>query len=176
MKMNLKIDGVQAAMLSLDKYGDVFCRHLGSTVLAGANVIRDDAKRRATGSIADAIESQVTWDHQKSKAFAAVSIPKKYNDQFVHITKDGKRYYIPTAVEYGHRPPYSDTGTVYAITFYKRGKKKGQARPVKFAKKINTRIKAHPFMRPAYKSRTNRNKVKKIINDYIAMLTLDWGD
>lgn len=27
-------------------------------------------------------------------------------EEFVHITKDGKRYYIPSAIEYGHAFPY----------------------------------------------------------------------
>lgn len=177
MRMRLKVEGVQAAMLQLDKYGDAFCDHLGPIVLEAADIIRDDARRRAKGSIARAIESRVTWDHKKSKAFAAVYIPKGYNDQFQYYAKaTNSQYYIPTAVEYGHRPPYSDKGTVYQIAFYKRGAKKGSARPVKFAKKLNKRIKPHPFIRPAYKSRTNRAEVKKTIEDFISILTLNWGD
>ena len=182
MRMRLKVEGTQAAMLRMDKYGEAFCNHLGPTVLKAANVIRDDAKKRAKGSISSSIESEITWDRKKSKAFAAVCIPKKFNDQFVYFVKGtrggkaGNRYYIPTAVEYGHRPPNSDKETVYQVAVYKRGKKKGQAKPVRYANQVSKKIPAHPFIRPAYKSQANRNKVKSIIQDYISGLTLNWGD
>lgn len=49
--------------------------------------------------------------------------------EFVHITKSGLRYYIPTAIEYGHAFPGRG-----------RGQKGGAPKDVA----------ARPFMRPAY--------------------------
>lgn len=162
MKMKLQVEGLQQAMRNLDRCSEDVCKVLGPAVKEGADVVRDFAKRRAKGSIAAAIESKVTWDKNKSKAFAAAYIPAKYNDQFVHITKDGKRYYIPTAVEYGHKLP-GGGGSVFQIAYYKKGKKAGQMKPVKYAKEISKAVKPYPFMRPAYKSRVTRSAIKGFV-------------
>jgi HK97 gp10 family phage protein len=59
---------------------------------------------------------------------------------FVYITKSGRRYYIPTAIEYGH-------------AFPGRGGRKNAPKDVA----------ARPFMRPAID--TNKQKAAKIFTD-----------
>lgn len=54
---------------------------------------------------------------QKSGSYSLqVCIDPAKASEFKHITKDGTEYYIPTAIEYGHK---KEGGTVPAIPFMK---------------------------------------------------------
>ena len=159
MRMKVELGSLHEVMKSIDKYGDRFCKYLGPAVLEGAKAVRDEARSRVhsiSGDLAESITADITWDKNKSKAFAAVYIPKSYNDKFVVTTKDGKRYYIPTAVEYGHAGPGGGGFTALAIDkdgnykVYKKGRKKGQ---IKKASAKTKTVKPHPFMRPAMKAK-----------------------
>ena len=159
MRVKVELGSLHEVMISINKYGDRFCKYLGPAVLEGAEAIRDDARSRVhsiSGDLAEAITAEVTWDMGKSKAFAAAYIPKEYNDKFVVTTKDGKRYYIPTAVEYGHAGPGGGGFTALAIDeegnykVYKKGRKKGQ---IKKASPKTKTVQPHPFMRPAMKAK-----------------------
>lgn len=78
---------------------------LGEAALAGADIVKDDAKERArkkSGEMADGIVSAITWDKNAPIAFAGCGMDKAKNDIFVKFTKDGKRYYYPASIEYGH--------------------------------------------------------------------------
>jgi HK97 gp10 family phage protein len=135
---------------------------LGTAVKAGADVIRDDAKSRVhsiSGDLEKGIISTITWDKNKSKAFAGVGMDKAMNDKFLVTTKSGTRYYIPTAVEYGHRSP----GGAMNIAVTKKG----------YHKKSKKGTRAHPFMRPAYKSK--KSEVAQIIERYI-LAVIEEGD
>lgn len=176
MKLKLEIEGIQAAMKKMDKYGEEICKTLGPAVKRGADVVRDDAKSRInsiSGELARGVISEVTWDKTKSKAFAGVGMDKGMNDKFVVHTKNGVRYYIPAAVEYGHRFPGG--GGYVVMDIVKRGKRKGQFRAAA-NKKQNKSAKPHPFMRPAYKSGTNRAAVQRFVNDAVSSVINKGGD
>lgn len=79
---------------------------LGDAVLAGSDIIRDSAKqkaRRKSGALASGIISTVTWDRSVSKAFAGAGMSAAMNDTFVKYSANGKRYYYPSSIEYGHK-------------------------------------------------------------------------
>lgn len=154
MRINTEIIGLQQAMQRSQQVADAVKKSLGPAVKEGADLIRDDAKSRIhniSGQLSQGVISQITWDKKASKAFAGAGMDKGMNDQFVVTTKSGARYYIPAAVEYGHRAP----GAAMSIELTKKGKRK----------KSKKQIKAHPFMRPAYKS--NKQEVKLIIEKHI---------
>lgn len=84
---------------------------LGEAVLAGADIVRDAAKSKArekSGALAGGIVSAITWDKKAPVAFAGAGMDKAKNDIFVKISENGKRYYYPASIEYGHpgAPPY----------------------------------------------------------------------
>lgn len=154
MRIKTNIEGLQEAMRKCQHVADEVKKSLGPAVKDGADLIRDDAKSRIhniSGQLSQGVISEVTWDKNKSKAFAGAGMDKRMNDQFVYITKAGARYYIPSAVEYGHRAP----GQVVTIEYTKRGKRK----------KTKKQIKAHPFMRPAYKAK--KKEVALVIENRI---------
>lgn len=157
MKLKLEIQGLAQIKKGMEGTMSEIQSVLGVAVGKGAQVIRDDAKSRIhsiSGDLESGIISEVTWDKSKSKAFAGVGMDKGKNDIFVYMSKVGARYYIPSAVEYGHRAP----GGAMSIELTKKGKRK----------KSKKKIKARPFMRPAYRSSTNRAQVVKIVEEYVA--------
>lgn len=154
MRIKTEVEGLHEALLSCQRTALKVKKSLGPAVKEGADLIRDDAKSRIhniSGDLARGVISQITWDKNASKAFAGAGMDKGMNDKFVVTTKHGARYYIPAAVEYGHRAP----GAAMSIEKTKRGKRKK-------SKKV---VKAHPFMRPAYKS--NRQRVVVIVENHI---------
>lgn len=155
MRVTSEITGLKEVIKNCEKIMGDIEQVLGPATKAGADVIRDDAKSRIhniSGTLAKGIISEVTWDKKKSKAFAGVGMDRGMNDIFVVHSKTGTRYYIPAAVEYGHRTP----GGAMNIQTTKRGKRK----------KSKKKIKAKPFMRPALKA--NRANVVKIIDQHVS--------
>lgn len=78
---------------------------LVEAVLAGSDIVRDDAKsraRRKSGALASGIISTVTWDKNAPVAFAGAGMDRRMNDVFVKYSANGKRYYYPASIEYGH--------------------------------------------------------------------------
>lgn len=147
MKIDIEID-IKQAVRDVDKVRTDINSILGRAVKAGADIIVAEAKGNTKGRIAAGIIGRITWDKNKSKAFAGAFMDPGVSE-FVHVTKDGKRYYIPAAVEYGHRPPGGDK-TISKM--YLRGKKAGQSRIVK-----NKAAKPVRFMQKAY------SRKKKIV-------------
>jgi len=113
MQSKVKIEGLR----ELSQKSDAFKKHLfsqfGEIVKEGADMIRDEAKAKAptgdTGNLKKGITSTITWDKQKSKAFAGVGMDAGMNDVFVKYSANGKRYYYPSSVEYGHKPNKEST-------------------------------------------------------------------
>ena len=77
----------------------------------GAKVIRDRAKQNARslvgGKMGKLLAKYLTiraWKrkYQKGGFGVSVQLSDKANEQFVSISKSGKRSYIPSAIEYGH--------------------------------------------------------------------------
>jgi len=154
MRIKTEIEGLQKAMQICRHVANGVKKSLGPAVKEGADLIRDDAKSRIhniSGELSKGIISQITWDKNASKAFAGAGMDKRMNDKFVVTTKAGVRYYIPSAVEYGHRAP----GAAMSIERTKRGKRK----------KSKKAVRARPFMRPAYKN--NKKQVALIIENRI---------
>jgi len=104
--VNIEIKGLKAIMDKCEDVDKAVRSVLGDAVLAGADIIRDDAKRRApvhTGNLRKGIISHITWHKNATKAFAGVCMDPAMNTVFVKISKNGKRYYYPSSVEYGHK-------------------------------------------------------------------------
>ena len=53
--------------------------------------------------IASAMKVQAIHKQKKGSYALAVAIDKKKAEQFLHTTKAGKRYFIPTLVEFGYK-------------------------------------------------------------------------
>lgn len=154
MKIKTEIEGLQQALRSCQMTAAAVKKALGPAVKEGADLIRDDAKSRIhniSGQLSRGVISQVTWDKNATKAFAGAGMDAAMNNVFKTTTKAGAQYYIPSAVEYGHRAP----GSAMSIEKTKRGKRK----------KSKKAVRAHPFMRPAYKS--NRRQVVLIVENHI---------
>lgn len=108
VKTSVKIDGIQELLRNCREVDQAVRDVLGEAVKAGADIVRDEARRRApykTGALHRGIKSEITWDKNKSKAFAGAGMDREMNDIFVKHTKDGKRYYYPASIEYG--TPYA---------------------------------------------------------------------
>jgi len=79
-------------------------------VRKGAEVVRHAAQVNAvsmvggeTGeAIAEAIAVQTLRNRRGLPVAARLGIDKKTNDRFVVVSADGRRNYIPSAIEYGH--------------------------------------------------------------------------
>lgn len=109
--ITIKIDGLQQLMAKSEAVNRSVRSVLGPAVKAGADIIQDDAQRRArekSGDLKKGIVSRITWDKNASKAFAGCGMDPAMNDVFVKYTKDGKRYYYPASIEFGtrHAPAY----------------------------------------------------------------------
>ncbi len=154
MRIKTEIEGLREAMQKCRNAANEVQKSLGPAVKEGADLIRDDAKSRVhniSGNLSRGIISQITWDKNASKAFAGAGMDASMNDKFKTTTKAGAHYYIPAAVEYGHRAP----GAAMSIERTKRGKRK----------KSKKAVRPHPFMRPAYKH--NKKQVVLIIENHI---------
>lgn len=188
MRIKVEVEGLQKAMKQSEQFAAKVKSRLGPIVLEGADIIRDAARGRITrssiggvlerGELAAGIKSEITWDKNASKAFAGAGMDKNKNNRFVYHTKGGTRYYIPSAVEYGHRAPGGGGYVVLAtdkagnILQYTRGRKKGRAR-IAASSKQNKVAKPHSFMRWAYKNK--KDVVRLHIQSRLAALVKGAG-
>jgi len=80
---------------------------------------KDNAKSMVGGEmgnkIASALKIKAVNKQRKGSYALQVAIDPTQAEEFVHNTKGGTRYYIPTAIEYGHRK--KGGGTVPSIPF-----------------------------------------------------------
>lgn len=153
VKVDYELKGLAVALRNTKMVADEAKKCLGPAVKAGANIIKRDAQNRISrrsGQIASGIVAEVTWDKNASKAFAGVAMSKEMNNEFVYHTKmGGVRYYIPSAVEYGHRAPGG--GGYVLLDTIKRGKRAGQFKAAASSKQGKV-AKPVKFMRNAVKS------------------------
>lgn len=104
METVVSIEGMQELMRSSRAVDEAVRRILGEAVKAGADIVAQDARARApvdTGALRRGIKAEITWDKNKSKAFAGAGMDKDMNDTFVKYSSNGKRYYYPASIEYG---------------------------------------------------------------------------
>ncbi len=188
MRIKVEVEGLHKMMKVSEQFTTKVKSRLGPIVLEGADIIRDAARGRITrssiggvlerGELSAGIKSEVTWNRFASKAFAGAGMDKNKNNRFVYHTKGGSRYYIPSAVEYGHRAPGGGGYVVLAtdktgnILRYKRGRKKGQSR-IAASSKQNKVAKPHSFMRWAYKNK--KDAVRLHIQSRLASLVKEAG-
>ena len=109
MRTTARVEGLESVVRNVSGFQKQLFKEFGGIVLGAADIVRDEAISRAptgdTGELKSGIISAVTWDKDKSKAFAGAGMDKAKNDVFVKFTKDGKRYYYPASIEYGHGDP-----------------------------------------------------------------------
>lgn len=189
MKLGVEVEGFDELKRNFELYGYKLNRALGPAVMKGAEVVKVNAKSRInnrTGELASSITAAVTWDKNQSKAFAACFadaepvFAKGAHSNLSTKKVEGNRYYIPNAVEYGHRAPGGGGVTVLATDkegnykTYTRGKKKGQLKAAASSKQ-NKVTKPQHFMQKAYKDPFVRARVQKIVADAIAEVIAKGG-
>lgn len=95
-------------------------------VRAAQNIAKKEAKKNALSmiggemgaKIASALKVKAINKQKKGYYALQVGIDPARAEEFIHVTKSGIRYYIPTAIEYGHRK--EGGGTVPAIPAMKK--------------------------------------------------------
>jgi hypothetical protein len=111
---------LEAKLLSLErKVGKAIVR---KAVRNGAKVMLPVAKSNANSIgggemgaiISRALQVRAMKKQRPGQYAVKIQHSEKYNDQLVHITKDGRRHYIPNAIEYGHAAP-GDAGGVKIV-------------------------------------------------------------
>jgi len=108
MRTTARVEGLESIVRNVSGFQKQLFKEFGGIVLEAADIVKDQAIANApveSGALRSGIISAVTWDKDKSKAFAGAGMDKAKNDVFVKFTKDGKRYYYPASIEYGHGDP-----------------------------------------------------------------------
>jgi hypothetical protein len=106
MRTTVKVEGLEGIVRNVQGFQKHLFSQFGEIVKEAADIVRDQAKantakfKEPTGATEKGIISVVTWDKNKSKAFAGVGMDPAMNDTFVKIGKNGKRYYYPASLEY----------------------------------------------------------------------------
>lgn len=82
-------------------------------------VTKDNARSMVGGEmgeeIAKATKVKAIYKQKKGQYALQVAIDPKQAEKFKHVTESGETYYIPTAIEYGHRK--QDGGKVAPIPY-----------------------------------------------------------
>jgi hypothetical protein len=137
--IEMKLEGgreLEAKLLNIErKMGKKIVRQ---AVREGGKEILTAAKSNARGIvggrmgavIAKALQVRAMKKQRQGQYAVQVRHSEKYNDELVDTTKDGRRHYVPNAIEYGHAAP-------------------GDARGAKT-------VPARPYLRPAFDSRKGR--------------------
>ena len=123
--INRKAEGLKRDIFSI----------LGEAAKAGADIVKEAAKakaRKKSGALARGVVSAVTWDKNAPVAFAGAGMDRNMNEVFAKIGANGKRYYYPASIEYGH-------GGVPAYPFMRPAMDENKA---KVRNEIKARVKA----------------------------------
>ena len=109
--ITMKIDGAKEIEKMLDRLGTkVGKKVVKSALKTAAKTPLAQAKSNAKGTvggsmgglIAKFVKARMMSKMRKGNFGVAVEVSAKGNDYFVGYTSEGKRYYIPAAIEYGH--------------------------------------------------------------------------
>jgi len=172
MRVMTEIEGLDTLVKNVKIVNSDVSQALNTGTKKAAEVFRDKAREGVnsrTGGLKFGIIGQSTWYKQDApKAFAGAGIDQSKDFMFRGKSKTGKQYYIPAAVEYGHRAPGGGGYTVLAtdkegnFVSYKKGKRKGQLKSA--SNKLQNKV-AKPvrFMKKAYGDKSDRQKAVKII-------------
>lgn len=139
MRMKLEVEGVETIVAALrDMRHDLARRHLAAAVRAGAEVIREEAQRRApvdTGALRDDIKTR--------RVMNPVDAPVEYR------VANSKETFYARFVEFGHAKVKPGQYREYRATLRaKREWAGGYVAP-------------RPFMRPAFD--TKRDEAQRVI-------------
>lgn len=173
MRVITEIEGLAELTKNIEKVNEITSQALKTGTEKAAEVFRDKARggiNSRSGGLRFAIIGQSTWYKKDAlKAFAGAGIDQSKDFMFRGKSKrTGKQYYIPAAVEYGHRAPGGGGYTVLAtdkegnFAVYKKGKKKGQLKAA--ANKYQNKVaKPVQFMKKAYGDKLDRQRAVQII-------------
>ncbi|PKN97756.1 MAG: hypothetical protein CVU43_17035 [Chloroflexi bacterium HGW-Chloroflexi-5] len=103
MRSTAKVVGLDQVIKNVQGFQKQLFQQFGGIVKEGADIVKDEAKakvRKKSHATEEGIISTITWDKDKSKAFAGVGMDPAMNDVFVKISRSGKRYYYPASLEY----------------------------------------------------------------------------
>ena len=113
--ITMKIDGAKEIEKMLDRLGTKVGKKVVKSALKTAakaplQQAKSNAKALASGKskkgisklIAKFLKARMMSKMRKGNFGVAVEVSAKGNDYFVGYTSEGKRYYIPAAIEYGH--------------------------------------------------------------------------
>ena len=104
-RTKIDISGIEELNKKFKQINSNLKNVLPKAALAGAVIVKSAAQQKArkkSGALADGIEATITWDKNAPVAWAATGMDKNKNNIFVKHSKEGKRYYYPASIEYGH--------------------------------------------------------------------------
>lgn len=104
-RTRVNISGIENIRRNFQAIKTELFNDLAAAALAGAEIVANDARgraRRKSGALAIGIKAAVTWDRRAPVAFAGAGMDSAMNDVFVKYGANGKRYYYPSSIEYGH--------------------------------------------------------------------------
>jgi HK97 gp10 family phage protein len=104
-RTRINIHGIERLGRAIEQLKPAIFSALSEAAKEGADIVRDEAKNRArrkSGELADGIISKVTWDKRAPIVWVGAGMDKAKNNIFVKFSADGKRYYYPSSIEYGH--------------------------------------------------------------------------
>lgn len=112
--ISMQVDNAKLVQDALDRFEKKVSKKIVRQGVREAwKPLRDRAKANARnnvgGKMGRLIASKIqlrAWRRQKRGQYAMMVRIKSGIDEFVHISKDGNRAYIPSAIEYGHAFPY----------------------------------------------------------------------
>lgn len=108
-RVTVSFEGMSTLKINLERVIDAVKAAVAEAVLEGAEIVAEAARAKApvdSGDLRSGIKADMTWDRNAPVAWAGAGFDKDMNNKFVKYSKTGKRYYYPTAVEYGHGGPH----------------------------------------------------------------------
>lgn len=114
--IEIQIDGEMAIRKKFESMTGINVQiAVSRAIIVGLKPVLQRAKSNAMGMVGGVMGSMITtalrikpFRRQKKHSYGMnVQISKEYNSAFQHTTRGGKKYYIPAAVQYGHKKPYS---------------------------------------------------------------------
>lgn len=111
--ISMKVEGGKALDRKLLKLGTKTGKKVArKATRAGAKVFQAAIKENAVSMVGGDMGSRIAGavvvralKVRRGQVGVRALIDPKKNDQFIHITQEGDRQHIPTAIEYGHARP-----------------------------------------------------------------------
>lgn len=139
--------------------------------------VESNAKTMVGGDMGTLLANSVkVVTRKKRRGVVGASVVIDSDNDFVHISKKGIRYYIPFAIEYGHATPFGSELYKNKISNEPKKRRRNRAEiDAGLAKKdASKEVKPIPFMRRAFESRKGwvlnyfNSILSQKIKDYMA--------